>query len=69
MEVMKYLSAGKWQRKISSGGSEFIDYETEINGVRVLLYNAAPLGSCRVIEETIEVPAKTITVRKLICAN
>lgn len=37
LEIMRCLSAGKWARKISSGGATFIDYEGTVNGVLVII--------------------------------
>lgn len=63
---MRSLSAGKWEPKPSSNGG-MLDYEMEMFGVRVLIYAAPPPGSCRVVEDLVEVPAHTVTERRLIC--
>ncbi len=64
--AMRALAAGEWDRKPSRDPA-MLDYETHIDGLRVLIYAAPPPGTCRVIEETVVVPAKTITRRTLVC--
>jgi hypothetical protein len=67
LSVMRALSAGRWEREVSSADSTKIDYETKIDGFRVLLFCAEPPESCSIIEETIEIPAKTITRKTIVC--
>lgn len=64
--ILRSLNAGRWEKKLNR---EFIDYEADVNGVHVIIYAAPPPGSCRIIEEKIEVPATTITKRTLVCAK
>jgi len=67
LTIMKTLSAGKWAKSVNNYDSTTIDYNTEIDGIKVRLWAAAPPDSCRVIEVEEEVPATKIIRRKLIC--
>ncbi len=68
LSVMRVLSAGKWTRTPCHADSTKIDYETEINGIVVILYDSTPPASCRIEEWTEEVPAQKIVHRKVVCA-
>lgn len=68
--AMRALAAGEWSRRASdSANGGMMDYETHIDGVRVLIYAAPPPGSCRVIEEKIDIPANTVTKRRVLCTH
>ena len=67
--VISTLKAGKWTKSVNQCWPEMIDYNTEIDGVKVRLWAAAPPDSCRVIEVEEEVPATKIVRRKLICSG
>jgi hypothetical protein len=67
-EVLSCLHAGKWTKKICPGSKTRIDYDAEINGVKIQLYGTPPPESCRIIEREEEVPAHTRIVRELVCA-
>jgi len=69
LTVMKTLSAGKWTKSPNGYDSATIDYNAEIDGMKVRLWAAAPPDSCRVIEVEEEVPATKIVRRKLICSG
>ena len=71
LTVIKALNAGDWTKTPNLYDSErpAIDYNAEINGVKVRLWAAAPPDSCRVIEVEEEVPATKIVRRKLICSG
>ena len=69
LTVMKALKAGDWTKSANGYDSATIDYNTEINGMKVRLWAAAPPDSCRVIEVEEEVPATKIVRRKLICSG
>ena len=67
--VIGMLKAGKWTKSVNAYSPETIDYNTEIDGVKVRLWAAAPPGSCRVVEVEEELPATKIVRRKLICSD
>jgi len=69
VDVMLMLKAGKWTKSVNLANPEMIDYNTEIDGMKVRLWAAAPPDSCRVIEVEEEVPATKIVRRKLICSG
>lgn len=66
--VMSSVQAGEWRKAQNDHFEASIDYTAVIEGVTVRLWAAAPPGTCRVVETTEEIPARTITHRKLICA-
>jgi hypothetical protein len=66
LEVISTLKAGKWTKSVNQCSPDTIDYLTEINGVKVRLWAAAPPDSCRVIEVE---EATKIVRRKLICSG
>lgn len=66
-EAMKYLGAGRWEKKLS-GIDGCIDYTGTVDGQGVRLWAAAPPDTCRIIETEEVVPATTRIVRKLVCA-
>lgn len=61
------LSGGKWEKKVCHMDGGRVDYETEIEGVTVLLFHSEPPTSCRIEEEVIDIPARKEIVRKLVC--
>lgn len=65
--TLSILHAGRWE-KMPCQEAGFIDYEGEVDGVRIVLYRAQPPPSCRIETEHVYVPAHNKTVRKLICA-
>ena len=67
--VMAALHAGKWAKSVNSSYPDMIDYEGEVDGVKVRLWAAAPPDSCRVIEVEEVLPATTIKRRKLVCSE
>jgi hypothetical protein len=67
--VMLALNAGKWTKSANVCSPDTIDYNAEIDGMKVRLWAAAPPDSCRVIEVEEEVPATKIVRRKLICSG
>jgi hypothetical protein len=66
--AMREMGGGKWEKKQNGCNPLALDYETRIYGVRVRMWAASPPGTCRIIEETVEIPASKQTVRRLICA-
>jgi hypothetical protein len=66
---MSLLKLGRWERS-SSVVDGCIDYtgKTE-DDLIIRLWGAAPPGSCRVVEEEIEVPARIEKRRRLICGD
>lgn len=59
---------GKWDK--TPNGEGRINYETEIDGIKVRCYNGEPPPNCKIVEELQTVPAvpeHTITVRRLVC--
>lgn len=66
MAVMLALGAGKWKRVLNSDNIR-LDYVTHIDGIMVTIYGAQPSPACRIVEETVEVPARTEIKRTLIC--
>jgi hypothetical protein len=69
LTVIGMLKAGEWTKSVNACMPELIDYNTEINGIKVRLWAAAPPDSCRVVEVEEEVPATKIVRRKLICSD
>lgn len=69
VRALAALAAGKWTKKINTLMPECIDYEGEVDGVRVRLWGAAPPESCRVIEFEEVVPATTVKRRRLVCSE
>lgn len=65
--AMRALSAGRWTKKQSSQDG-MLDYEATCDGLRVIIYGAPPSLACRIVEERVEVPAHTVTTRKVVCA-
>ena len=57
----------RFEKKLCPGDTTRIDYDAVIDGVKVQIYGAPPPGSCRIVEETVEVPAHTEVKRTLIC--
>lgn len=69
LAVISSLKAGKWVKTANNAFPETIDYNTEIDGMKVRLWAAAPPDSCRIVEFEEEVPATKIVRRKLICTK
>lgn len=68
LAVISALNAGKWEKKICHADPTKIDYETTIEGISVIIFYAEPPTSCRIEIEEVEIPARRIAVRKLVCA-
>lgn len=66
-EILRAMSAAKWDKTLTCKGATTIDYKTSIEGVRLCLYRAAPPPSCEIIEETVDLPARQEVRRKLVC--
>lgn len=66
-QVMSALHAGKWTRCPSHFDTTMLDWESMINGVRVLLFASGPPGTCRIVEEEVEIPARKEIKRTLVC--
>ena len=69
LAIIRTLNAGKWTKTVNDYSPDTIDYNTEINGVKVRLWSAAPPDSCRIIETEEEIPATKIVRRKLVCSD
>lgn len=69
LAVIRALSAGKWEKQLCYGHSHKIDYTATIDGVTVQIYATQAPPSCRIVEETEEVPAHTVTKRRLVCTE
>lgn len=68
-EVMKVISilGGKWTKKLA--GTK-IDYSADIDGFLVRCWSGEPPPSCKIVEETVEIPAQPATTEKrlrLVC--
>ena len=66
--ALRAIPGGRWEKKISHYDGGTLDYECEIEGVRVLLFAAEPPLSCRIETEEVEVPAHKEIRRKVVCA-
>jgi len=71
-EVIKVVRAfgGKWKK--TPVGNGLVDYETNIDGVRVRCYGGKPPPNCRIVEVEEVIPARVIPeqrikVKKMIC--
>jgi hypothetical protein len=69
LRVISTLAAGRWKKSVNDSLPETIDYETQIDGLRVRLWSAGPPDSCRVIEVEEIVPETKIIRRKLVCSD
>lgn len=67
LEVLKALNAGKWDKTICHANGEKLDYETTIEGIKVIMFYSEPPTSCRIEIEEVDVPAHKETHRKLVC--
>jgi hypothetical protein len=69
IEVIRAVG-GKWDKTISSGSGDRIDYKTVKNGITVRCYQGEPPPNCR-IEDVLETipaqPERTVTRKKLVC--
>lgn len=65
--IMSSLNAGKWSKNVNCHTPGKLNYNCEVDGIRVQLWGAAPPESCQIIEETVEVPAHTEIKRTLVC--
>lgn len=71
-DVIKVVKAigGKWDKTISSGAGDRVDYKTSKNGISIRCYQGEPPPNCRVEEvmETIPAqPERVVTKKKLVC--
>ena len=60
---------GKWN-KTYDGQRSILSYVPEgynIDGASVMIYNAKPPSSCRIVEETVHVPAHDEVRRRVVC--
>lgn len=71
-DVIKVVRAfgGKWKKV--PHGNDRVDYQQEIDGVRVRCYAGAPPPNCRIVEVEEVIPARVIPeqrikVKKMIC--
>ena len=76
VNILKVLHVGKWEKSKVSNESEKLNYISPpiIGDVAVRLWAAQPPGSCRIVEETVEVPetvvpAHTKIVKRLVCSE
>lgn len=70
LQTIAALDAGRWEKSKNISEELALDYKSEVDGVTVRLWAAAPPGTCRVVEEEVEIPAtpaRTIIQRKLVC--
>jgi len=74
-EIIRVIQTfpGAWNKTPSSESSGTrIDYVSEFDGMKIRCWAGEPPPSCKIVEETVEVPAQpatTKTVRKLVCAD
>ena len=74
-EIIRVIQAfpGTWEKTPSAESSGTrIDYKTEFSGMKLRCWAGEPPPSCKIVEETVEVPAQpatTRTVRKLVCSE
>lgn len=69
--VMRTLNGGKWTETVNGQEARALDYTTELNGIRIRLWAAAPPETCQVVEVEEIIPAQPEQrriVRKLICS-
>ena len=72
IEVVRTIG-GKWKKTVASNGdNNKIDYNTELDGIKVRVYAGDPPPSCRIVEveELIPeqvIPAHVKKVRKMVC--
>lgn len=66
-EAMSALHAGRWEKRINPVNGTRLDYNAEINGVKIQIFSAPPPESCQIIEHEEEVPAHRKITRELIC--
>ena len=74
-EVVKVLLAfpGYWNKKIDENdGKPTIHYTQEVDGITVRCWHGQPPPSCRIVEESVEIPETVIPAhkeikRKLVC--
>ena len=70
LRIMAALGAGRWEKTANGATLNYITKDPFVNGLRVRLWAAEPPGSCRVVEETVVIPAAPERVEKrkrLIC--
>lgn len=63
--LLSTLNAGKWEKKPCN--DDKLEYNGFVDGVLIVIYNAEPPASCRIVEEEVIVPEHTETRRKLVC--
>lgn len=68
MEVVKGFG-GKWEKCVSFGSQDRIDYSTWFDGFRVRCYAGQPPPACKIVEVEELVPASVRKVRKLVCPD
>lgn len=61
-DVIKVIRAfgGKWKKSPSMSKANAIDYETEVEGVRIRCWQSGPPPSCKLIEVEEHVPEQVI---------
>lgn len=67
IEAMRCMGLGRWEKSINASYPERIDYTINSNGILIIIWGAQPPGTCRIVEEEIEVPATKVIKRRLIC--
>src|SRR5207244_1382037 len=74
-EIVRVIQTfpGTWSKTPSGEASGIrIDYHSQFDGMKLRCWAGEAPPNCKIIEETVEVPAQpatTRTVRKLVCAN
>jgi len=71
-EVIKVIAAvgGKWEKTLSIGAVERINYQTTKNGVTYRCWQGEPPPNCKIIDVIETIPAqaeRTITRKRLVC--
>jgi len=70
-DVIRVVQAlpGKWSKTLSTVSGR-IDYTAQIDGMTIRCWAGEPPAACKIVEETVVVPAQpatTVTVRRLVC--
>lgn len=66
-QILSVLGAGKMEKSVSTSAPTLLNYEGEVDGVGVIIYEAKPPASCRIIEEPEYIPAHNRIKRTIIC--
>jgi hypothetical protein len=67
--LMQRVTLGDWEKELNYIDKSRFDYTSGdfVPGVRIRMWSGEPPPNCKVVEEEVEVPATTMTVRKLVC--